>query len=154
MGDDLVGMRVIAVDPGKTLSFGAHGCGTHQDCLDDCCCSVAKSCLILCDPRNCSVPPYLSPSPGDDDRLQTQSRACSFTQWFSCFLLCLFFQKSYQIHFIRSTVLFSLGKTLSPLSVFSHCSACYFNEAFKLHFQLQSKLWFFQWSCTDVRLGS
>ena len=136
MRDDLVGMRVLAVDPGKTLRFGAHGCGTHWDFLDDCCCSVAKSCSILCDPTNCRVPPYPSPPPGDDDRLQTQSRTCSFTQWFSSFqdpMLCLFFKKSYQIHFIRTTVLFSLGKPLSPLSVLSHCSACYFNEAFKLH---------------------
>ena len=98
MRDDLVGMRVLAVDPGKTLSFGAHGCGTHWDCLDDCCCSVAKSCSILCSSMDGSVPTYPSPPPGDDDRLQTQSRACSFTQWFSCFqdpMLCLFFQKSY-----------------------------------------------------------
>ena len=90
--DDLVGMRVIAMDPGRTLSFGA-----DQGGLDDCCCSVAKSGSILCDPmKSCSVMPYPSSSPGDDDRLQTQSRACSFTQWFSCFqdpMCCLFFQK-------------------------------------------------------------
>ena len=28
-----------------------------------CCCSVAQSCLTLCDPMNCSIPGFPSPSP-------------------------------------------------------------------------------------------
>ena len=35
--------------------------------------------------------------------------------------------------FLQNNVFFSLRKPLSPLSALSHCSACYFNEVFKLH---------------------
>ena len=58
-------------EPGGLQSMGSHRVGHDSGTftfwgrdtqrLPICCCSVAKSCLTLCDPMDCSTP---SPSPG------------------------------------------------------------------------------------------
>lgn len=118
LGDDLRWMRCRS-GPRKSLSFGAHGCGTHQDCLDS---TVVQLLSLMFDslrPQElqCATLCYhlLGMMTGFRHRA-----GCTHTMVF-CLPALLILSKNHILDpFHQINVLFSLGKTLSPLSVFSH----------------------------------
>ena len=53
---DQVARLMVEGDCWGLLGFGRHGHFVHRDLIKPACCSLARSCLALCDPMDCSMP--------------------------------------------------------------------------------------------------